>query len=235
MRLGRAHVTVFVATAALVWLAVLLIQGTEVTWEHGRPFSIVVGVLVALGTALEHFLWRVRPVQGVLVKRPDLRGTWRVGLQSSYVAPETREPLPLIVCYMGVKQTLSTLQMHLMTSESESWFITDHVRLSRNGVGFQVIAVYENEPKIHLRAMGKSEMHLGAIMIETHGKARRPTSLSAKYWTDRGTTGTMELASRLDEVFTKFDDAHAKFLEGAGCGTPGRAPRSGDTTADERA
>lgn len=211
MVLGRVHVTVFVAAAALVWLAVLVLQGTEVTWEHGRPFSIVVSVLVGLRAALEYFLWRLPPIQGVLVKRPDLRGTWRVELQSSYVCADTGERVPVSVCYMGVKQTLSTLQMHLMTPESESWLIADHVRPSRKGTGFQVIAVYENEPDIHLKVTGKSQMHTGAMVIESHGQGRRPASLSGKYWADRGTVGTVEFSSRSDRVFTKFGDAHVAF------------------------
>ena len=212
MRLDRAHVTVFLAVAALAWLAVLIGQGTAVTWEHGRPFSIVVGVLVAMGTALEKFLWRLRPVQGLLVKRPDLRGTWRVELQSSYVVPATGKQVAMIECYMGVKQTLSTLQMHLMTPESESWFIADHIRRSPNGVGYQVIGVYSNEPKIHLRNTRKSEIHLGAIVVETHGQPLRPTTLTAKYWTDRGTVGSMKFTSRMGEVLTEFGEAHEKFV-----------------------
>lgn len=211
MRLERLHITVFVIIAALVWLIVLFFQGTPVTWAHGQPFSIVVSSLVALGFLLEVFLWRQPWLHGWLVKRPDLRGTWRVELQSSYVRPQTNERVPIIVCYMGVKQTLSKLQMHLMTPESESWFIANHIRPSSNVSGYQVIGVFTNEPIIHLRDERISEMHQGAIIIETHGLKRRPTTLTAKYWTDRKTTGTMDFTMRLDEVYTRFADADRVF------------------------
>jgi len=211
MRLERVHITVFVIIAALIWLIVLLYQGTSVTWAHGQPFSIVVSSLVALGILLELLLWRQPWLHGWFVKRPDLRGTWRVELQSSYVRPETNERVPMIVCYMGVKQTLSKLQMHLMTPESESWFIANHIRPSPNGSGYQVIGVYTNEPNVHLRDERISEMHQGAIIIETHGPDRRPTTLTAKYWTDRKTTGTMDFTTRLEEVYTRFADAQREF------------------------
>lgn len=211
MRLERLHITVFVILAALIWVIVLLCQGTPVTWAHGRPFSIVVSTLVALGLLLEFVLWRQPWLHGWFVKRPDLRGTWRIELQSSYVRPETNERVPMIVCYMGVKQTLSRLQMHLMTPESESWFIADHIRLSPNGSGYQVIGVYTNEPNLHLRGARISEMHQGAIIIETHGPVLRPNTLTAKYWTDRKTTGTMEFTARVDEVCTRFADARLAF------------------------
>lgn len=215
MRLERLHITVFVILAALVWFIVLLFQGTPVTWAHGRPFSIVVGTLVALGLLLEFVLWRQSLLHGWFVKRPDLRGTWRVELQSSYVRPETNERVPMIICYMGVKQTLSRLQMHLMTPESESWFIADHVRPSPNGSGYQVIGVYTNEPNVHLRDERISEMHQGAIIIETHGPELRPNALTAKYWTDRKTTGTMTFTARVDKVCTRFADAQLVFSNAA--------------------
>lgn len=211
MKLERLHITAFVGFAALIWLIVLLCQGTPISWAHARPFSIVVSCLVGLGLLLEFVLWRQPWLHGWFVKRPDLRGTWRVELQSSYVRPETNERVLMIVCFMGVKQTLSTLHMHLMTPESESWFIADHVRPSPNGNGFQVIGVYTNEPNVHLRDERISEMHQGAIIIETHGPGRRPTTLTAKYWTDRKTTGTMDFTARIDEVCTRFSDALRAF------------------------
>lgn len=214
MKIERLHITVFVVVAAIVWLAVLLCQGVPVIWAHAQPFSIVVSTLVGLALLLEFVLWRQRWLPRWFVKRPDLRGTWRVELQSTYVRPETGERVPMIVCYMGVKQTLSTLQMHLMTPESESWFIAEHVRPSPNGGGYQIIGVYTNEPNVHLRDERISEMHQGAIMIETHGPELRPTTMTAKYWTDRKTTGTMEFTARTDELCSRLADAERVFSSG---------------------
>ncbi len=207
MWLERLHITIFLVLAGLVWWIVLLLQGTPVTLAHVRPFSAVVATLVGLGLLLDLVLWHAKCLQGWLVKRPDLRGTWRVELKSSYTNPETGERVPMIVCYMGVKQTLSKLQMHLMTPESESWFIADNVRSSPSGNGYQVIGVYTNEPNIHLRDARISEMHQGAIILETHGEQARPVTLTAKYWTDRKTTGSMEFTSRVERVYTRFADA----------------------------
>lgn len=223
MKLERLHITAFVIVAAAIWLIVLLCQGAPVTWAHAGPFSIVVSGLVLLGLLLELVLWRQPWLHGWFVKRPDLRGTWRVELQSSYVRPmkcphdgceeniANGEPVPMIVCYMGVKQTLSDLQMHLMTPESESVFIASHIRPSPNGTGFQVIGVYTNEPNIHLRDGRISEMHQGAIVIETHGSSLRPETLTAKYWSDRKTIGIMSFTARIDQIHTRFADAEMAF------------------------
>ena len=207
MKIGRLQISVLLALTAIVWWIALALQGTSVTLDHARPFGAVVGFLAGLAVLFQHVLWRQPWLHGWFVKRPDLRGTWRVELKSSYVRPETNERMPPIICYVGVKQTLSKLQMHLMTPESESWFIAHRIRCSQNGTGFQIIGVYSNEPNMHLRDARISEIHQGAIIIETHGQRVRPTSLTAKYWTDRKTTGTMEFGGRVDEVYTQYSDA----------------------------
>jgi len=211
MKLERLHITVFVVIAAFVWYIVLMFQDTPVSWAHARPFTIVVSCLVGLGLFFEFILWRLPLLHGWFVKRPNLRGTWRIELQSSYVRTGTNERIPMIECYMGVTQTLSTLQMHLMTPESESWFIAERIRPSPSGNGYQLIGVYTNEPNVHLRSERISEIHQGAVIIETHGPSLRPSSLTAKYWTDRLTNGTMDFAARTDSVFTRFNDAQSAF------------------------
>ncbi|MBU1213455.1 MAG: hypothetical protein KJ587_19635 [Alphaproteobacteria bacterium] len=216
MKLERLHITAFVGIAAIIWAVVLICQGTPVNWDHARPFSVVVSSLVCLGLLFEFVFWRLPVFHGWFFKRPDLRGTWRVEIQPSYMRPENNERVPMIVCYMGVKQTLSTLNMHLMTPESESWLIANHVRISPSGNGFQIIGVYTNEPNVHLRDERISEMHQGAIIIETHGPSLRPKTLTAKYWTDRKTTGTMESTERISVVCTRFVDAENTFRSGAG-------------------
>ena len=120
----------------------------------------------------------------------------------------------MIVCYMGVEQTLSTLQMHLMTPESESWLLASSIRPARSGKGFEVTGVYSNEPKLDLRTARISEIHRGAITVNTHGDSRQPSQLTAEYWTDRGTNGTMDFTDRIAEVCTRFRDAHQLFSGG---------------------
>ena len=161
MKLGRLHISVFLGLAALVWWLVLGVQGTRVSSAYWAPFGTGVSFLVVLGAAFEFLLWRWFCLHGWFVKRPDLRGTWRVELQSDWIDPTTNRGVPLVVCYMGVVQTLSTLQMHLMTPESESWFIAESISESPSAVGYQIAGVYTNRPQTHLRG-DRSEMHLGA-------------------------------------------------------------------------
>lgn len=212
MTFTRLHISAFLAAAVLAWGAVLYFQGvrfgSDELFRQLAPFSTVVGVLLTLSVGLDRFAWRLPLLHGWFVKRPDLRGTWRVHLQSNWRDPQTDSPIAPIVCYMGVTQTLSTLQIHLMTAESESWFVADQIIPSRNGNGYRVLGVYTNEPSVHLRGV-RSEIHRGALDFSTHGPANRPTTLAGEYWTDRGTAGTMTLEGRVPTVFTRFAHADA--------------------------
>ncbi len=81
----RLQITVALAVATAAWGTALWLQGTPLSWNHLAPFTTVVGVLVLVALAMEHWLWRLRIFQGWLFDRPDLRGTWKVTIQSEWV------------------------------------------------------------------------------------------------------------------------------------------------------
>lgn len=120
MTFTRLHITVFVALSALVWALVLVAQGTPLTLSVLAPFSTVVSVLVVIGLLFEYRLWHIKALHGWFVSRPDLRGTWRVELASTWVDPNTGVEVAPIQAFMAITQTLSHLHMHLMTAESQS-------------------------------------------------------------------------------------------------------------------
>lgn len=211
MTLTRLHIVLVLLLAMVVWATVLLIQGTPISIDHAAPFSVVVGFLGLVALSVEHVLWRQRWLHGWLFCRPDLRGTWLVELQSNYVDPTTGTRIKPITCYMGVTQTFSKLQLHLMTQESESWLIAHAVSRSPSEDGYQVCGVYSNKPNVHLRAL-RSEIHMGAIVLDTHGSQKlRPETLTGEYFTDRLTKGSLLLSQRVSEHKSRFADAAKAF------------------------
>ena len=213
MTIGRMHIVVFLGLTVVIWTVVLLIFGTSVTLQHLAPFSLVVSGLVIVQILIEYWLWSKPWLQGWFVKQPDLRGTWRVVLNSDGIDPKTNKTKDPIICYAGIKQSLSNLQLHLMTSESESWLVANAVVASPSEHGFQVVAVYTNKPNIHLRSQS-STMHLGALIMDTHGPCvAAPDQLTAEYWTDRKTIGTMEFSDKKSKLYTRYDEADAAFKQ----------------------
>ena len=211
MKITRLHVTACLSAAVTIWAMSLLANGIDLSWALLAPFSLVVGALAGLWAAFERVVWRWPWLHGWFVRRPDLRGTWKVTLQSGYIRASESELVPPITCYMAVTQTLTLLQMKLMTPESSSVFIANRIRPSPAGEGYQVIGVYTSEPSIHLRDARVSEMHQGALLLETHGPAHRPETLTGKYWTDRKTIGSMTLDDRANVRHSRFEDADEAF------------------------
>ena len=228
MTLSRLHISTFLGLAVLVWWLVLLIRGTPVTWDHLAPFGSVVTVLSASVAVFERLLWRHPWLHGWFVKRPDLRGTWRVELVSDWVDQTNPGSEAVRIGYMGVEQTLSTLRMHLMTRESESWLIAESIRPSPTGDGYQVAGVYTNQPNILLRRT-RSEMHRGAFVLTTYGPPNRPHAMEGEYWTDRKTVGRMVLTRRVQKVFARFEDAERTFASEVEMAAPlGATPSASD-------
>ncbi|WP_158698913.1 hypothetical protein [Pseudomonas aeruginosa] len=202
----RLQITVALAIATLAWGLVLWLRGTPLSWDHLAPFTTVVGVLVTVASAMEHLCWRLRIFQGWLFDRPDLRGTWKVTIQSEWINPETGEKAPPITAYAGIVQTLSRLQIQLMTPESESCLLAHAIEPTPCGNRFNVSVVYANTPGVELRGV-RSERHVGAATISTHGTKYKPDTLTAEYWTDRRTVGRMTFEGRVDKVYSRFNEA----------------------------
>lgn len=207
----RVQISTALAIATIAWALVLFAQGTPITWEHLAPFSTVVAVLAIVAFLLEHFLWRLRFLQGSLFNRPDLRGTWKVTIQSEWINPETGKRINPIHAFAGIVQTSTKLQLQLMTPESGSCLIAHAIEPTACGNRFQISVVYANTPDVSLRG-GRSARHVGAAIITTHGdKKYRPDSMAADYWTDRSTIGRMTFEERIPKVYSRYQDAERAF------------------------
>jgi len=206
---SRIHIYIALTVAAVAWGICLVLFGVPVSWDLAKPFFTVVGVMVCFALFLEHVAWQWDNLNGWFFDVPDLRGTWRVVLKSDWVNPETGKVIEPIVCFMAVTQTASKLQMCLLTAESKSWFLTSTIRRTPNGNGYEIVGLYTNQPKLGFRPK-QSNIHLGAVTIETHGKLRaKPESMTGEYWTDRKTTGVMRFEMRNRRLFTRYEDAAA--------------------------
>lgn len=211
MKLSRPQIGALIFVAAATWAISLWIQDAPLDRSHVAPFWSAVGVTTMAVTLFDKFLWSMRWLHGWFVTRPDLKGTWQVELQSDWIDPATGNQVGPIVAYAAVTQTLLSLNLHLMTAESQSSFVAERVSPSTNGAGYQVAAVYTNVPDTLLRGR-RSSIHFGALLLETHGQnAGRPEAMSGEYWTTRGTRGKMTLSNRIAALHTRFSDADADF------------------------
>ncbi|MEQ8692634.1 MAG: hypothetical protein RIC89_17595 [Pseudomonadales bacterium] len=202
------HISSFIALTIGAWLFALWVQGTPVlSAEFVRPFSIVVTIIGGLVGVFVKWAWAWPVFRGWYVKRPDIRGTWSVTLQSNWVNPETGEGIPPIEAYIAVRQSLTTLSLRLMTRESKSKLVAHSIELEDDGI-YRLSGIYRNEPTVELQG-DRSEIHHGSLLLEVYGSP--PDSMRGHYWTDRNTRGSMNVTNRQKKIHDTFESAEAAF------------------------
>lgn len=201
---SRLHISSFIALTIAAWLLALWVQGMPVlSLDFIRPFGLVVGIIAGIVTFFVKWAWAWPIFQGWYVKRPDIRGTWEVTLQSNWINPETGEGIPPIRGYIAVRQTLTGLSLRLMTSESRSCLVAHSIELEDDGI-YRIAAIYRNEPRLELQG-DRSEIHYGSLLLEVFGAP--PESMEGHYWTDRSTRGSLRVGHRRMEVKDTFESA----------------------------
>ncbi len=206
--LTRIHIASFIGLTIVTWLVALWLQGQPVlSLAFLRPFGVVVGMIVVIVGVFSRWAWAWPLFRGWYVKRPDIRGTWKVVLQSNWTNPETGKVTPPITAFVAIRQTLTTLSLRLMTPESKSKLIAHSIEFEEDGI-YRIAGIYRNEPRVELQG-DRSEIHHGSLLLEVYGTP--PTSMEGHYWTDRGTRGTMKVAERKGKIFDNFEAANAGF------------------------
>jgi hypothetical protein len=200
--LSRLHLSAILLVAAALWGGMLLFEGVAVNGTWFRPFSTVVGVVLLLLVAFDLWGWRLRFLHGWFVPRPDLRGTWRVELQSDWQDPATEKVIGPIVAYLVVRQTFSSLSIRMLTAESASELVAAEINKASDGT-YRVAAVYRNEPKLSVR--DRSPIHYGAIVLDVQGDPA--TELVGYYWTDRNSRGELRTLARHESIAGSFKEA----------------------------
>jgi hypothetical protein len=204
--ISKTHLSTILFFAAIIWGILLVIGGVAVSISWLRYISTVTGILLLLLGTFDKWLWRLSFLQGWFVKRPIIRGTWQAILRSKWVDPATGKCIEPVNGFMVIRQTYSSLSLRLLTDESSSELIGAEVITLSDGT-MRMAGVYRNEPRQLLRE--RSSMHNGAILLEIIG--RPVTCLRGHYWTDRNTSGEIELKNRRNEIFHDYETAKKHF------------------------
>lgn len=203
----RVVLKAIVAVCALTWLLFLVLAGTiQASQALFAPYSVVVGVAGGLVWLYDVWLWRVPPVAW-LVKRPDLRGTWRGEIRSDWVNPETGEKVPPISAFMCITQTASALHLRQFTAESMSMTRAAAFVPEEDGA-HSLAAVYHNDPRSDVRH--RSPIHYGGLRLRVTGA----DALEGDYWTDRKSSGRLVLKLVSKNKCQSFADARRLAKEG---------------------
>jgi SMODS-associating 2TM, beta-strand rich effector domain len=191
-----------------VWGAGLWALGIPLTWDHAKPYTVTVTTVTLLLWLFDSYVWRWKVLRR-FIKIPDLQGTWRVELSSTYVNPTTGERSGPLAAYVLVRQRFSQLSLRLMTAESNSHLIA-YSFLFPDDRTVELTGVYQSDPSIHVRGR-TSEIHYGAFKLRASGDPI--DRMEGHYWTDRNTTGSIVYVERRPELCDRLDLAEGLFTK----------------------
>lgn len=185
-----------------IWSLILFITNTPLTIdiEALKKLPEVVVVYTVLRFIFTRWLWRIPILQGWFIPFPDLQGTWKGTLRSTWIDPKTKKtplPIPLILV---IRQSFDSISCVMYTKESSS-YSTAAGFLKKDDSGIKRLTYnYSNRPEASIR--DRSAVHDGAAFLSISSKPKR--KLEGEYWTNRKTTGSIEVHYKTGELLESF-------------------------------
>lgn len=175
----------------IIWVAVLYFSGVEfkINWEALKKVPEAVAVYSLLHLVFTQWSWRWRMFQGWMVPYPDLQGTWKGTLESTWVDPTTGLRKPAIPIVLVIKQSFSSISCTMHSQESTSFSNAAQISSDDESGTLQLSYNYTSRPKATVR--DRSEIHDGAAILRIIKGI--PLAMEGEYWTSRRTTGDMQL------------------------------------------
>jgi hypothetical protein len=146
------------------------------------------------------YLWKWRIFKGWLVPFPNLSGTWKGTIQTTWVDPLTNNrpaPIPVI---LTIKQSFFKVSCVMRTKEMTSRTITSDFVLDKDNQLKRLFYSYESNPQPTVK--DRSPQHCGTIYFDIIEEPSK--QLIGEYWTGRKTTGNVKLdfwKSNLIEIY----------------------------------
>lgn len=200
--MNEIQLTSITVLIALVWGALLLIQGTEISPGFFSPITNITGILLILFGIFNKWAWRWKIFYPWLVKKPYLQGTWKGAIISDLVDPITLKSIEPLEVYMVIVQDYAKVNAFLLSRNSRSELLSGEIIKKLEG-DFQFIYIYRNTPKLLLRE--KSPIHFGGVILDIAIKPK--LFLEGQYWTDRKTKGQLVFELFSKDRFSTFEEA----------------------------
>lgn len=121
---------------------------------------------------------------------PDLNGTWKGTLTSTWVDPATGSPKPPIPTDIVIRQGLFSTFVSLKTGELGSHSTRSFLEPFRDTGRFRIWYSYNNDPQAQF--LHRSSPHEGVAFLECEFDAD-PDRLTGRYYTARRTTGDIDV------------------------------------------
>lgn len=135
--------------------------------------------------AFSSYLWKWKIFRGWLVPFPNLNGTWKGEIISTWQDPITGErpaPIPMI---LTIKQSFFKISCVMRTGEMTSHSCIADFILNKEDQIKRLFYSYDSNPISKVKE--RSPQHCGTTVLDITGESEK--RLKGHYWTGRKTTG----------------------------------------------
>lgn len=198
----------------VLWIGLLKLNHIDLklSWTAFKPITTAITIDSIVVLTFIRWAWKWPIFKGWLVEQPNLQGTWSGVIKSTWLNPETNSELPPIPIKLIIRQTFLTLSCTLHTAESVSHSFVASIKIDDSCGAKHLVYSYSNKPSLEVRH--RSEAHEGTAILDIVNLS--PLVLKGEYWTNRKTTGRMNLmfeSKSLEEVFS-LSELHSEMLGG---------------------
>ena len=148
-----------------------------------RTISSAISITAIIATVFVSWAWKFRVFRGWLVLVPNLNGDWKGCIKYNYEGKNTSHKIDV-----HIRQTFTSIIVDLRTNESMSKNFCGSFNIDKIRGEKQLIYSYFNEPDVQYK--DRSPMHYGTTKLDI---SQDNKTMKGKYWTDRGTTGSISL------------------------------------------
>lgn len=149
----------------------------------------VVSIDLLLVAIFSSYLWRWRIFHSWLVPFPNLNGTWKGFIQTTWVDPITNERPSRIPAILTIKQSFFKISCIMRTAEMSSRSIIADFILDKDNQVKKLSYTYDSNPIATVKE--RSQQHMGTMIFDIIITPKQ--KMNGEYWTGRKTTGLVEM------------------------------------------
>lgn len=205
------NITIFtyliVGLSILIYFSFLLYLGLEnlTIKDYFSPVLKVISIISILILFFSKYLWKCQFFYDWLVPFPNLNGTFKGEIISTWINPKTGKRPDPIPCTLTINQSFLQITCIMRTGEMTSYSFNEDFILDKNKQLKQLCYSYDSTPKSEVRE--RSPKHSGTIKFSIH---ENPLELVGEYWTERKTTGDIKLKFWQKEKLDNYPDSLKK-------------------------
>ena len=163
----------------------------------------IVSMDLILCTIFARFLWKFSIFKNWLVPFPNLNGTWKGQIRTTWRDPETGERPEAIPAILTIKQSSLKVSCVMRTAEMTSRSLVSDFVLDEQNQLARLIYTYDSNPIETVKE--RSPQHCGTMIFDIP-KELEKNMLVGGYWTGRKTTGTIEMRFWKKELIDHYPE-----------------------------